>query len=76
MDDHFHLLRLEEALRDLTRPCAMPAGGMDFYSARTGRSIDENISDICEIGALHGTTIYVGGPRRRRTTLAREGKVS
>jgi len=49
---------------------------MDFYSARTGRSIDENISDICEIGALHGTTIYVGGPRRRRTTLAREGKVS
>jgi hypothetical protein len=35
--------RLEEALAALDRPRAVLAGGTDFYPARVGRMIDEDV---------------------------------
>jgi len=46
--------RLQEALDALARPLTVLAGGTDFYPARVGRAIDEDILDISGIAALRG----------------------
>jgi CO/xanthine dehydrogenase FAD-binding subunit len=46
--------RLEEALSALARPHVVLAGGTDFYPARVGRAIDEDVLDIGGIAALRG----------------------
>ena len=46
--------RLEEALAALARPHTVLAGGTDFYPARVGRAIDEDVLDIGGIAALRG----------------------
>ena len=46
MGDYLRPRGLEEALQALTRPCTVLAGGTDFYPARVGRSIDEDVLDI------------------------------
>src|SRR4051794_9234283 len=55
--------RLEEALSALAQPSAQPhtvlAGGTDFYPARVGRAVDEDVLDIGGIDVLRGIT---GGP--------------
>jgi CO/xanthine dehydrogenase FAD-binding subunit len=63
MPRYFRPYRLEEALGALQRPSAPPptilSGGTDFYPARVGRSIDEDVLDISAIADLRG---IVGGP--------------
>ncbi|MBS0518495.1 MAG: FAD binding domain-containing protein [Proteobacteria bacterium] len=54
MGDYLRPARLEEALEALARPCTVLAGGTDFFPARVGHAIDENILDISNIGALRG----------------------
>jgi CO/xanthine dehydrogenase FAD-binding subunit len=46
--------RLEEALGALQRPFTVLAGGTDFYPARVGRTIDEDVLDISAIADLRG----------------------
>ena len=38
--------RLEEALSALARPHTVLAGGTDFYPARVGRAVDEDVLDF------------------------------
>jgi len=46
---------LDEALRALAdAPLSILAGGTDFYPARVGRAIEEDILDITAIGELRG----------------------
>ena len=59
MADYLRPTSLDEALQALARPWTVLAGGTDFYPARVGRAIDENVLDIGGIGALarhHGGT--------------------
>jgi len=64
--------RLEEALSALARPSAQPhavlAGGTDFYPARVGRAIDEDVLDISGIDVLRGITGDAAGWRLGATT--------
>ena len=64
--------RLEEALSALARPSARPhtvlAGGTDFYPARVGRAIDEDVLDIGGIDVLRGITASPAGWRLGATT--------
>ena len=64
--------RLEEALSALARPSAQPhtvlAGGTDFYPARVGRAIDEDVLDIGGIDVLRGITADAAGWRLGATT--------
>ena len=64
--------RLEEALSALARPSAQPhtvlAGGTDFYPARVGRAIDENVLDITAIPDLRGISATPAGWRLGATT--------
>ncbi|HZX82545.1 MAG TPA: FAD binding domain-containing protein, partial [Reyranella sp.] len=64
--------RLEEALSALARPSARPhtvlAGGTDFYPARVGRAIDEDVLDIGGIDVLRGITAGPTGWRLGATT--------
>ena len=64
--------RLEEALSVLARPSARPhavlAGGTDFYPARVGRAIDEDVLDIGGIDVLRGITAGPAGWRLGATT--------
>jgi CO/xanthine dehydrogenase FAD-binding subunit len=46
--------RLEEALAALARPHVVLAGGTDFYPARAGRAIEEDVLDIAGIASLRG----------------------
>src|SRR5262249_4789033 len=46
--------RLEEALAALHRPCAVLAGGTDFYPARVGQLIADDVLDISGIDSLRG----------------------
>jgi CO/xanthine dehydrogenase FAD-binding subunit len=46
--------RLDEALAALARPHTVLAGGTDFYPARVGRPIDEDVLDIGAIAELRG----------------------
>lgn len=59
---------LEEALQALTRPFTVLAGGTDFYPARVGRSVTEDILDIAGIAALRGISETSGGWRLGATT--------
>jgi len=63
MGDYLRPQRLEEALQALARPYTVLAGGTDFYPARVGRSIDEDILDIGGIGALRGISSTATGWR-------------
>jgi len=54
MGDYLRPQRLEEALQALAGAYTVLAGGTDFYPARVGRSIDEDVLDIGAIGALRG----------------------
>jgi len=59
--------RLEEALSALAQPSARPhtvlAGGTDFYPARVGRAVDEDVLDIGGIDVLRGITAGPAGWR-------------
>ncbi len=64
--------RLEEALSALERPHTVLAGGTDFYPARVGRTIDEDIIDITAVDALRGISATATGWRLGATTSWRE----
>jgi CO/xanthine dehydrogenase FAD-binding subunit len=68
MGDYLRPSRLEEALEALMRPHTVLAGGTDFYPARVGRAIDENILDIGAIGVLRGISESPDGWRLGATT--------
>lgn len=72
MGDYFRPHRLEEALDALTRPCTVLAGGTDFYPARVGRAVTENILDISAIAGLRGIVAGAAGWRLGATTTWRE----
>ena len=59
---------LEEALQALTRPFTVLAGGTDFYPARVGRSVTEDVLDIAGIVALRGISETATGWRLGTTT--------
>ena len=54
---------LEEALGALQRPFTVLAGGTDFYPARVGRTIDEDVLDISAIADLRGISATSTGWR-------------
>jgi CO/xanthine dehydrogenase FAD-binding subunit len=60
--------RLEDALTALARPYAVLAGGTDFYPARVGRAIDEDVLDIGGIAVLRGISGDAAGWRLGATT--------
>ena len=60
--------RLEEALSALARPHAVLAGGTDFYPARVGRAVDEDVLDIGGIDVWRGITAGPAGWRLGATT--------
>ena len=68
MAEYFRPPRLEEALGALQRPFTVLAGGTDFYPARVGRSIDEDVLDISAIADLRGIVSGPGGWRLGATT--------
>src|SRR5882724_10901209 len=59
---------LSEALAALRRPHTVLAGGTDFYPARVGRAIDEDVLDITAIAALRGISAGTDGWRLGATT--------
>ena len=59
---------LEEALQALTRPFTVLAGGTDFYPARVGRAVTEDVLDIAGIAALRGISGTSAGWRLGATT--------
>src|SRR5436305_15027048 len=68
MGDYFRPTSLDEALQALARPWTVLAGGTDFYPARVGRTIDENVLDITAIAALRGIAAGPDGWRLGATT--------
>jgi CO/xanthine dehydrogenase FAD-binding subunit len=68
MADYLRPSSLDEALQALARPWTVLAGGTDFYPARVGRAIDENVLDIGGIAALRGITAGPDGWRLGATT--------
>ena len=68
MADYFRPASLDEALAALTRPWTVLAGGTDFYPARVGRAIDENVLDITGITNLRGISAGPEGWRLGATT--------
>jgi len=68
MGDYLRPTRLDEALQALTRSRTVLAGGTDFYPARVGRAIDEDVLDITGIAALRGISANVDGWRLGATT--------
>ncbi len=68
MGDYLRPRGLEEALQALTRPFTVLAGGTDFYPARVGRSVTEDILDIAGISALRGIAETDAGWRLGATT--------
>ena len=76
MADYLRPTSLDEALQALARPWTVLAGGTDFYPARVGRAIDENVLDIGGIAALarhRGADRTAGGsaPRRHGRSCSR-----
>ena len=59
---------LDEALTALARPHVVLAGGTDFYPARVGRAIGEDVLDIGGIGILRGISTHSAGWRLGATT--------
>lgn len=68
MADYLRPTNLNEALQALAHPWTVLAGGTDFYPARVGRAIDENVLDITAIAALRGIAAQPGGWRLGATT--------
>ncbi|MBS0550784.1 MAG: FAD binding domain-containing protein [Proteobacteria bacterium] len=68
MPDYLRPARLEDALTALARPFTVLAGGTDFYPARVGRSIDEDVLDISGIAGLRGISASPRGWRLGATT--------
>jgi CO/xanthine dehydrogenase FAD-binding subunit len=68
MPEYLRPLRLEEALGALQQPFTVLAGGTDFYPARVGRSIDEDVLDISAIAELRGIVRGPAGWRLGATT--------
>jgi CO/xanthine dehydrogenase FAD-binding subunit len=68
MAEYLRPHRLDEALGALQRPFTVLAGGTDFYPARVGRSIDEDVLDITGIAALRGIAATSAGWRLGATT--------
>jgi CO/xanthine dehydrogenase FAD-binding subunit len=60
--------RLDEALNALARPHTVLAGGTDFYPARVGRPIVEDVLDIGAIAELRGISSDTQGWRLGATT--------
>jgi len=52
----------------LVRPHTVLAGGTDFFPARVGRAIEEDVLDIGGIDALRGISVDAGGWRLGATT--------
>jgi CO/xanthine dehydrogenase FAD-binding subunit len=59
---------LSEALAALRQPHVVLAGGTDFYPARVGRAIDEDVLDITAIASLRGIRAGAEGWRLGATT--------
>src|SRR5437763_6041130 len=59
---------LSEALAALRRPHTVLAGGTDFYPARVGQAIDEDVLDITGIAGLRGISAGADGWRLGATT--------
>ncbi len=68
MGDYLRPSSLDEALAALGRPFTVLAGGTDFYPARVGRAIDDNVLDIGGIEALRGIAPEASGWRLGATT--------
>lgn len=68
MGDYLRPVSLDEALQALTRRWTVLAGGTDFYPARVGRAIEENVLDITGIPALRGISDGPAGWRLGATT--------
>jgi CO/xanthine dehydrogenase FAD-binding subunit len=68
MGDYLRPRGLEEALQALTRPLTVLAGGTDFYPARVGRAVTEDVLDITAIAALRGISETSAGWRVGATT--------
>ena len=68
MGDYLRPRGLEEALQALTRPFMVLAGGTDFYPARVGRAVTEDVLDIAGIAALRGISQTSAGWRLGATT--------
>ena len=68
MADYLRPTRLDEALQALARPRTVLAGGTDFYPARVGQALDEDILDITGITASRGIKPSDGGWRLGATT--------
>jgi CO/xanthine dehydrogenase FAD-binding subunit len=55
MGSYFRPSVLDDALRTRAAgPCAVLAGGTDFYPARVGRTVDEDVLDLTAVAALRG----------------------
>jgi CO/xanthine dehydrogenase FAD-binding subunit len=68
MGNYLRPHRLEEALLALARPHTVLAGGTDFYPARVGRAIAEDILDIGAIAVLRNISSISTGWRLGATT--------
>lgn len=68
MGDYLRPRDLDEALQALTRPCTVLAGGTDFYPARVGRPVAEDVLDILGIEVLRGISETAAGWRLGATT--------
>src|SRR6186997_228000 len=68
MGDYLRPSSLDEALHALARPWTVLAGGTDFYPARIGRAIDDDVLDITGIAALRGISEGPAGWRLGATT--------
>ncbi len=68
MAEYLRPHRLEEALGALQRPLTVLAGGTDFYPARVGRTIDEDVLDLSAIADLRGIARGPAGWRLGATT--------
>jgi len=68
MADYLRPSSLDEALQALARPWTVLAGGTDFYPARVGRAIDEDVLDIGGIAILRGIAAGTDGWRLGATT--------
>lgn len=60
--------RLDEALNALARPHTVLAGGTDFYPARVGGPITEDVLDVSAIAELKGISTDAQGWRLGATT--------
>ena len=68
MADYLRPASLDEALTALARPWTVLAGGTDFYPARVGRAIEDNVLDITGIADLRGISAGPAGWRLGATT--------